>query len=159
LAIWLPTTKSRESTRSWCAQVECNTSLESSQGELQVCLRPYLDQRFELGVMSSQSSGSPNLDNFGTPPSESWDKKSFRCRSRGQTQKIIYGGRWWFPPSLGRGESSESMLLVACPNTKGDPECGLTNLWLVLMQDQVAKYVVPLPSLISELSACPSHPL
>jgi hypothetical protein len=59
----------------------------------------------------------------------------------------------------GRGESSESMLPVACSNTKGDPECGLTNLWLVLMQDRVVKYVVPLPSLIPKLSTCPFHPL
>jgi hypothetical protein len=30
------------------------------------------------------------------------------------------------------GESSESKLPVACPNTKGVPECELTHLWLVL---------------------------
>ncbi len=28
--------------------------------------------------------------------------------------------------------SSESVLPMACSNTKVDPECGLTNLWLVL---------------------------
>ncbi len=27
----------------------------------------------------------------------------------GQAQSIIWGGRWWFPPSWGRGESYESM--------------------------------------------------
>jgi hypothetical protein len=32
------------------------------------------------------------------------------------------------PLSPGRGESSESMLHVACPNTKNDFECELTNL-------------------------------
>jgi hypothetical protein len=26
----------------------------------------------------------------------------------GVVQSIIYGGRWWFPPSSGRGESCES---------------------------------------------------
>ncbi len=31
-------------------------------------------------------------------------------------------------PQVRAGESSESMLLVACPNTKSDSECGLTNL-------------------------------
>jgi hypothetical protein len=30
LVVWLRTTKSRESTRLWCVQVECNTSLEIS---------------------------------------------------------------------------------------------------------------------------------
>ncbi len=162
LAIWLRTTKSQESTRSQCVQVECDTLLESSWGELQVFFRPYPNWRSELGVMSSQSLGSPNWDTFETPPWESRDKRSFRCKSRGQTQRILYGGRWWLPRSPGRDESSESVLPVACSNSKVDPECGLTNLWLVLMQDRVVKYIVPLPNLIPELSTCfhvPSHPL
>ncbi len=41
LTIWLPTTKSRESTRSRGVQVECDTPLKSFQGELQVCFRPH----------------------------------------------------------------------------------------------------------------------
>ncbi len=43
-------------------------------------------------------------------------------------QIILYGGRWWLLPSLGHGESSEFVLPVACPNTKSDSECELTNL-------------------------------
>jgi len=43
-------------------------------------------------------------------------------------QRILYGGRWWLPPSPGRGESSEFVLPVPCPNTKSDSECELTNL-------------------------------
>jgi len=31
-------------------------------------------------------------------------------------------------PSPSRGESSESVLPVVCPNTKSDSECELTNL-------------------------------
>jgi len=120
LAVWFPTTKSRELTPPWCVQVECNTQLESSWGELQVCFRPQPNRRSKLGVMSSQSPRSPNQDSFGTSPWESWDKKPFECRWCGQTQRIIYGGRWWLPPSSGRGESSESVLPVACPNTKSD---------------------------------------
>jgi hypothetical protein len=50
-------------------------------------------------------------------------------------QKILYGGRWWLPPSPGRGELGESVLPVACPNTKSLSEGELTNSWLVLMQD------------------------
>jgi hypothetical protein len=110
--------KGRESTWPRCVQVECDTPLESSWGELQVCFRPRPNQRSELGVMSSQSLGSPNRDNFGTPPWESRDKKPFGCRCRGEAQRILYGGRWWLPLSLGRGESSEFVLLVACPSTK-----------------------------------------
>jgi hypothetical protein len=78
--------------------------------------------------MSSQSLRNPNRDNFGTPPWESRDKKPYECRCYGQTQRILYGGRWWLPLSPGCGESSESMLPVACPNTKSDSKCELTNL-------------------------------
>ncbi len=138
LVVWLPTIKSRESTQSWCVQVECDTPLESSWGEIQLCFRLHPNRRLDLGVMSSQSPGSPNRDSFRTPPWESRDKKPFGCRSRGRMQRILYGGRWWLPSSTNRGESSESVLPVACPNTKVDPEWRLTNLWLVLMQDRVA---------------------
>jgi len=62
--------------------------------------------------MSVQSPGSSTRDNFGTPPWDSQEKVSFGCGSRGVTQRILYGERWWLPPSPGRGESSESK--VAC---------------------------------------------
>jgi hypothetical protein len=78
--------------------------------------------------MSSQSPGSLNWDSFGTPLWESRDKRPFRCRCRREMQIILYGGSWWLPSSSGRGESSESVLPVACPNTESDSECDLTNL-------------------------------
>jgi hypothetical protein len=102
LAVWLLTTKSRESTRPRCVQVECDTLLESSQRKLQVCFKPHPNQRSEQRVMNSQSFDSPNRDNWP------WDKKPFGCGCRGVTQRILYGGRWWLPPSLGRDESCES---------------------------------------------------
>jgi len=58
--------------------------------------------------MNAQSFGSPNRDNFGTPLWEFREKVPFGCKCGGETQRILYGGRWWLPPSLGRGESSES---------------------------------------------------
>jgi len=58
--------------------------------------------------MDAQSLGSPTRDSFGTPPWESWEKVSFGCSLHGELQRILYGGRWWLPPSPGRGESSES---------------------------------------------------
>jgi hypothetical protein len=128
LAVWLPTSKNRESTQSRCVQVECNTLFKSFWGELQVCFVPHPNWRFELGVMSSQSPGSLNRANFGTPPWESWDQKPFGCTCHGQRQRILYGGRWWLPPRPGRGEPNESVLPVACPNTKSVSKCELTNL-------------------------------
>jgi hypothetical protein len=73
LAVWLPTTKSWESTQPRCVQVECDTPLKSSWGEIQVCFRPHPNQRSELGVISSQSPGSPIWHSFKTPPWESRD--------------------------------------------------------------------------------------
>ncbi len=89
-------------------QVKCDTPLESSQGELQVHFKPRPNWRLKREVMNVQSLGSPNRDNFGTPLWESRDKEPFECGREGVTQKILYGGRWWLPPSPGRGESSES---------------------------------------------------
>ncbi len=71
--------------------------------------------------MRPQSHGSPNCGNFGTPTWESRDKKPFECGPRGEFQSILYGGRWWLPPSLGRGESYVSDLPVVCPSTKSAP--------------------------------------
>jgi hypothetical protein len=121
LAIWLPTTKSWKSTQPWCAQVECDTPLESSWGELQVFFRPHPNQRSELGVMNSQSPGSLNRNSFETSPWESRDKKSFRCECRKQTQRILYGGRWWLPRVRAVVNLVSLKLPVACPNTKSVP--------------------------------------
>jgi hypothetical protein len=78
--------------------------------------------------MNAQSPGSPNRDSFGTPFWESRDKEPFECECGGVMQIILYGGRWWLPLNPGRGESSESVLPVACPNTKSVFEGVLTNL-------------------------------
>jgi hypothetical protein len=88
--------------------------------------------------MTVQSPGSPNRDSFETPLWESRDKKPFGCSFHGVTQRI-HGGRWWLPPSSGRGESNEVVLLVACPNTKCVPEGELTHLWLVLCRKRVSE--------------------
>jgi hypothetical protein len=58
--------------------------------------------------MTSQSLGSPKENSFETPPWESRDKKPFGCGCYGEAQSILHGGRWWLPPSPGRGESCES---------------------------------------------------
>jgi hypothetical protein len=106
--VWLPTIKSWESTRPRCVQVECNTPLESSQGKLQVCFRLHPNRRSKQRVMSCQSPESPNWDSFRTLPWESREKVPFECRCGGVTQRILYGGRWWLPSSMGHGESCES---------------------------------------------------
>jgi hypothetical protein len=133
LAVWLSTTKSRESTRPWCVQLECNTSLEKSQGELQVCFRLHPNWRFEQIVMNSQSPKSPNRNNCGTPPWESRDKKPFGCRCHRVMQRILYGEGGGFPRVRAVMRFVNPWLPMACLNTKGAPKCELTNLLVGLM--------------------------
>jgi len=131
LAVWLPTTKSWESTSSQRLQKECDEALESSRGELQLWFRPHSNRRSKPGDMSVQSPGSSTRDNFGTPPLESREKVPFGCSSRGVTQRIIYGGRWWLPSSSGRDESNESKVARDLSQHQMDAEWVLTNLGLV----------------------------
>jgi len=109
--------------------------------------------------MDAQSPESPTQDNFETPPWESREKVPFGCGSHRELQRILYGGRWWLPPSPGRGESNESKCPWLVPTPKGVPECELTLLWLVLDADSCEIIIVPLPSLIPGLLARPSYPL
>jgi len=158
LAVWLPTTKSQELTSFRRLLKEWDMALESSWGELQFWFRPHSNQRSKPGVMSSQSPRTPTWDSFGTPPWESQEKEPFECSLHRELQKILYGGRWWLPPSPGRGESSESKCPWLVPTPKGVPECELTLLWLVLDADSSEIILVPLPSLIPGLLARPSTP-
>jgi hypothetical protein len=59
LTIWLPTTKSRESSCSRRALQECDMALKSSLWELQLWFRPRPDRRSGRGAMKSQSPGTP----------------------------------------------------------------------------------------------------
>jgi hypothetical protein len=59
LAVWLPTTKSLESTSSRCPIRECDMALERSRRGLQLWFRPRRNPTPQSGVMAVQSSGSP----------------------------------------------------------------------------------------------------
>jgi hypothetical protein len=58
LAIWLPTTKSQESTSSRYPIRECDMAFERSRRGLQLWFRPRRDPTPQSGVMTVQSSGS-----------------------------------------------------------------------------------------------------
>jgi hypothetical protein len=107
----------------------------------------------------AQSPRSPNRDNFETPLWESQDKEPLRRGHGGATQRILYGGRWWLPPSLGHGESSESKVTRGLSQHQKGAEWVLTNLWLVLDAGPCNKIIISLPSLIPGLLARPSYPL
>jgi hypothetical protein len=71
LAIWLPTTKSRESTSSRHPIRVCDMALKRSRRGLQLWFRPHRDQTLQSGVMAVQSFGSPAETisglHFGSP--------------------------------------------------------------------------------------------
>jgi len=69
-------------------------------------------------------------DNFGTPTWESWEKEPFGCSPRNVAQRILYGGRWWLPPSPVRGVFRGPKCPWLVPTPKGVPECELTT-WVV----------------------------
>jgi hypothetical protein len=48
--------------------------------------------------------------------------------SRGMLRRILYGGRWWLPPSPGCGESSESKVARGLSQHQKGAELVLTNL-------------------------------
>jgi len=108
LAVWLLTTKSQKLTRLPCMHMECNTPLESSQRELQLCFKPQPNQRPKQEVMAPQSCWNPTLTISRFAFGSLGTKRPFGCEPHREAQRILYGGRWWLPPSLGRGESCES---------------------------------------------------
>jgi len=66
-------------------------------------------------------------DNSGTLTWESQEKEPFGCSPRNVAQRILYGGRWWLPPSPGRGVFRGPKCLWLVPTPKGVPECELTT--------------------------------
>jgi hypothetical protein len=140
LTVWLPTTKSRESTSSQRLQRKCDMALNNSRGELQLWFKPRPNLSLGREVMNAQSPGSPNRDNFGTPPWESREKEPFGCSLSAKLQRILKGGGWWLPPSPSRGESCGPKCSWLVPTPKGVPECELTPVWLVLDADSSLIY-------------------
>jgi len=138
LAVWLPTTKSWELTWPRCVQVECDTPLESSQGEIQVCFRPHpieiLDKELWPCKVSKVQTGivlGLLLGSFKT--------KSHLDVGAAEIRKEYYmgeGGGF----TLVRTVVSlvRPKLPVACPSTKNAPESDLTNLLVGLMQVRVS---------------------
>jgi hypothetical protein len=104
LPVWLPTTKSRESTRFTWLQMTCHIPLESSWQELQLCFRLHFDPRSDRKVMGLQSPGSPRWRDFGTPTRESRERKAIWMQApwrvtkntiRGKVVASPKSGPWW----------------------------------------------------------------
>jgi hypothetical protein len=57
--------------------------------------------------MASQSCGSLILVVSRLPFGSFGTKRPFGCGPHEEVQRILYGGRWWFPLSSGHGEFCE----------------------------------------------------
>jgi hypothetical protein len=71
-----------------------------------------------ISLLQILSQLEVEVRSYERPKSRESKPGQFRDSTLGVMQRILYRGRWWLPPSPGRGESSESVLPVACPNTK-----------------------------------------
>jgi len=85
LPVWLPTTKSRESTSSRRCFKKCDMALESSRRELHLWFKPRPNPSLGRRATTVQSPETPTRDSFGTPTWESREKKAFGCSLRGET--------------------------------------------------------------------------
>jgi hypothetical protein len=89
LPIWLPTTKSRESTRFTCLQRACDILLESSQQELQLALNRISIQGLLAKLWGSKVARVPASTISGLPFGSPGREKPFGCRLLGQPQSIL----------------------------------------------------------------------
>jgi hypothetical protein len=89
---------------------------------------------FEVGSYELSKSRDSNRDSFRTISGFQLGSpgKKTKCSPRNVAQRILYGGRWWLPPSPGRGVSCGPKCPWLVPTPKGVPECKLTILWFVL---------------------------
>jgi hypothetical protein len=109
--------------------------------------------------MGFQSRKNPNYGNFETLIWEFWDKMTFGCWSCGHAHNILWGGRWWLPPSLGHGEFCESVFARWSSLHQRCSNCALTNLWFGLCRFMWAiDLLVNLRNHHPGTPACPSTP-
>jgi len=112
LPVWLPITKSRESTFLRCRLEECNTTLKSSWRELQHWFRTRPDPSSGRGAMAIQSSGSPagTLSglHFGSP-----NKMCHSDVASATSRKEYYMGEGGGFPRF------QAVVSLVCPSARG----------------------------------------
>jgi hypothetical protein len=111
LAMWLPTTKSQESTQFPYVQETCDMSLKSFRQGLQLYFKPHLNPRFACKVMGPQSCKSPSCGNFETPTWESQDKMWLDVGLM-ERHKVYYKGEGGGFPQV---QAVVSLVSSSCP--------------------------------------------
>jgi hypothetical protein len=118
LTVWLPTTKSRESTQIWRLQMECDMSLEISQRELQDYFRPHpirgLSKKLWMPKVPGVQTGTVSGLLLESP-----GKKCHSDVASVESCKEYYMGEGGGFPWVRVVVSQVSLRSpVACPNTK-----------------------------------------
>jgi hypothetical protein len=157
LPVWLPTTKSRESTSSRRCLKECDTTLESFRRELQLWFKPHPIQvqgeELWMSKVLGLQPGTVSRLQLGSPRKKSHSDVASSVRRReyymGEGGGFPESGPWWVLCVK---------VPVACPNTQGYSWM-LTNLLVVGFGCRFElDNLILLLSLISGLLARPSTP-
>jgi len=124
LAIWLPTTKSQESTRSQCVQVECNTTLESYKFSSDLVLIEGWSEKLWMPKVPRVQTGTVSGFHFWSPR-----KKCHSDASAVKSHKEYYMGEGGgFPWVRAMVSQVSPELPVVYPSTKGASKYELTYL-------------------------------
>jgi len=161
LPVWLPTTKSRESTSSRCPIWECDTSLKRSWRGLQLRFRPRRDPRSGRGAMTFQSPGSPepgHLGGFRDSNLGVLGKRATWVWVRRSVVEYTIWGMVVASPKSGPWCVSWSKMPVACPNTQGCPGMWTNHVGGLFWCRFKLDLLNLLPSLIPGLPTRPSTP-
>jgi hypothetical protein len=111
LAVWFPTTKSRESTWSPCVQVECDTPLEGCWKQLQLCFRPHPNWSLSWELWTPKvpkvQTGTISRLLLGSP----WTKSHLDVSFMGERREYYMGEGGGFPQL----QAMVSQVSACCP--------------------------------------------
>jgi hypothetical protein len=131
LAVWLPTTKSRESTSSRSSNLKCDTSLERSRQGSTSSVQTSSRSDLAVGSYELPKSRDSTRDDFGTTSGLHFGSPRNLCHldvaptGRSRVYYREYGGG--ILPNPGRGESCGPKCPWLVPTPKGVLECELTT--------------------------------
>jgi hypothetical protein len=151
MSIWLLSIKSQELPQFPYVKVACHIPLESCRWGLQLCLRLHLIRGLQTKLCTSKVVGVPILGISGFQlwnPKTKWHLGVSPVARHREYYKGEGGG---FPPSLGRGESCESMFAHGSFVHQKCSNYALTNLFGLCRSMWIIDFLVTLPSPISEL--------
>jgi hypothetical protein len=134
LAIWLPTTKKSGIDLFPTSYLSVQHGVGKISTRATTLVQTSSQSDSAVGSYGRPKFRESSRDNFGTPFRESREFVPFGCSLHGELQRILYGGRWWLPPSPGRGESCVSKCPWLVPTPKGVLNAKLTSCGWFWMQ-------------------------